>query len=349
MIKIRFIVLLCFLIAISVAVILHGTARPPDIVHRTAFIMGTIAEIKVPVEHGMSRQEIETAIDNAFNEMRRIEGIFSVYRADSEISAINALQAGQALKVSEETIQLIKKSVELSRATGGAFDITVKPLVELWATAKAGGLFPSESEVRRTLERVGYRHIIIDDQAKSIAFDRGGITLDMGGVAKGYATDRAMQQLSRSGIAAAIVKLGGNTYCRGGRSEHHAWRVGIRHPRRKDEMFLELELRDAAIDTAGDYEKYFIFGGKRYSHIVDPRTGYPIGDGVVSASIITSSALTADALATAACVLGPEKIKELKVFDDVGVITVQNRSGTLTAETNVIFRKSCNVIKETEL
>jgi thiamine biosynthesis lipoprotein len=152
----------------------------------------------------------------------------------------------------------------------------------------------------------------------------------MGAVAKGYATDMMVKALVDSGVKDAIVNCGGDMYCLGRRSTKALWKVGIRDPRDKSRIFLEFKLQDRAVDTSGDYEKFFIINGRRYSHIIDPRTGYPIGDGTVSASVIAGDSATADALATALCVLGRSGLDVVNralgadaviVFKDKGVLT----------------------------
>jgi thiamine biosynthesis lipoprotein len=164
------------------------------------------------------------------------------------------------------------------------------------------------------MEKTGSRDIILDNAAGTVGFAKDGMAIDMGGIAKGYATDRAVDILRKNGIRNAIVNCGGDMYCLGRRSQKLQWKVGIRHPRDKENLALELSLEDRAVDTSGDYEKYFMIGQKRYSHIIDPRTGYPIGGNVVSASVIAGDSVTADAFATALCILGREGMSDLEAI-----------------------------------
>jgi len=266
--------------------------------------MDTAVRIEVALSNGIDETKARLAISKAFDEIGRVEGVFSVYKPESEISRVNRLGKDEKLRISEEVFGLIKKSVEYSRKTGGVFDITVKPLVDLWSKAKKNNRLPTEEEIKLALNSIGYEKIALDEAGSTISFRREGMALDFGGVAKGYATDRAVGVLKKNGIENAVVNPGGSVYCMGRKSKTELWKVGIRHPRHHGRIFLEIKLEDMAIDTSGDYERYFILNGRRYSHIIDPRTGYPIGDDVVSSSIIAPDAATADILATSLAILG---------------------------------------------
>ena len=309
-------ILAVVLLAVS---ILPARFKTDEMAARERLAMGTTVQIKVPLMAGEDRRRLEAKIDRAFDEIARVESVFSVYKEDSEISRINRLKKGEALKISAEAYGLIEKAIECSVKTGGAFDITVKPLVDLWADARGRGIVPSDEQVKSAVARIGSRDIVLDKGAGTIAFKKDGMALDLGGVAKGYATDRVLGILKADGISRAIIRSGGDVYCLGMRSGKDLWKVGVRHPRDRARLFMELELKDKAIDTAGDYEKFFMVAGKRYSHIIDPRTGYPIGDNVISATVVADDATTADMLATALCVLGPDG---LKIADASGVMAV---------------------------
>lgn len=302
------------------------------VIEKEQFLMGTIVRIKAPIRAAGNAKRTGEAIDKAFAEIARVESVFSAYKDDSEISKINRLEKGEALKISVETFDLISKSVEYNKKTEGAFDITVKPLIDIWAKAKAGGKMPAEGDIKNALERVGSMDILLDKAAGAISFKKNGMAVDLGGVAKGYAVDRAIKILTEYGVKNAIVDSGGDMYCLGAPSKREAWNVGIQHPRDKDKIFLEVKLRNKAVDTSGDYEKYFVSGGKRYSHIIDPRTGYPIGDGVVSASVIADDAATADILATALCVLGREGLKIIDTASGQDAVIVSKSESGLSIE-----------------
>ena len=278
---------------------------------KTRLMMGTLVEIR-------AGGNVDTAIEKAFDEIARVEKVFSVYIPESEVSRINSLRPGEKLRLTGETFALIKKAVEYNKITDGAFDITVKPLVDLWRRAKKDKRLPGDDEIRDALAVTGSDKIILDDSAKTISFAAEGMALDLGGIAKGYATDRAIAVLKANGVRNAIVNSGGDMYCLGRRSKDMMWKVGVKHPRDENKLLFEMRLEDKAVDTSGDYEKYFLLGGKRYSHIIDPRTGYPVGDNAVSATVVADDSAAADIFATALCVLGD--FKDIKDIDALVVV-----------------------------
>ncbi|MCX5686683.1 MAG: FAD:protein FMN transferase [Candidatus Omnitrophica bacterium] len=286
-------------------------------IEETRPMMGTFVSIQAPVLAGQDAETIQLATDKAFNEIARVESIFSVFKDDSEVSRINRYKReGEPVQTTEEVFGLIERSAACSKNMEGAFDITVKPLADLWREAGKKKVLPSKEEIGAALDKVGSQYIILDRLNLTITFQKDGMALDFGGVAKGYATDRAINVLKECGVANALVSSGGDTYCLGMKSESEPWRVGIQHPRDKKKVFAALQLKDRAIDTAGDYEKYFILDGRRYPHIIDPRTGRPVDNGVASATVVASDATSADMFATALCVLGN---RGLEVADAKGL------------------------------
>ena len=283
-----------------------GVESGPRIIEDTQVLMGTTVRIQAPVASDKDAAVAREAINKAFKEIARIENVFSVFKADSEVSRINKVKAGEPVPVSAEAFGLIERSVECSKKTEGAFDVTVKPLVDLWREAGKSKKLPPAEAIAAAVNKVGSRYLLLDKAKSTITFQKDGMGLDFGGIAKGYATDRVVAVLKESGISNALISSGGNTYCLGMKGEKEMWKVGIQHPRDKNKVFAVLRLKDKAIDTSGDYEKYFILHGRRYSHIIDPRTGYPIGDNVVSATVVADSAANADMFATALCVLGAD-------------------------------------------
>ncbi|MFA5085213.1 MAG: FAD:protein FMN transferase, partial [Candidatus Omnitrophota bacterium] len=186
----------------------------------------------------------------------------------------------------------------------------------------------------------------LDKSARTIYFKKEGMGIDLGGAAKGYATDRAIRILEENGIDNALVNSGGDMYCLGKRSARELWRVGVQHPRDRNRLFLEIRLKDKAIDTSGDYERYFVIDGKRHSHIIDPRTGYPIGDNVVSASVIAPDSAAADMLATAMCVLGEKGFDIIKGFGDADAVLVTSGAGRLKADMSEGIRERYDISQE---
>lgn len=308
-------------------------AASEKIIEKTDLYMGTIVQIKAPLVSGEDERLVNRVIEKAFNEIGRVERLFSAFKQDSEVSKINSLHAGEVLKISAEVFDLIEKTIEYNKKTDGAFDITVKPLVDLWAGARAGQVMPSEGEIKEALAKVGSQFIALDGAKRTISFRKNGMAIDLAGVAKGYATDRAMQVLKENGVKNAIVNAGGDMHCLGSKSGTEPWIIGIQHPRDKAKVLTELKLRDKAVDTSGDYEKYFVLDGKRYSHIIDPRSGFPVGDDVVSATAIAGDSTKADIFATALCVLGRKGIGVAEVSGVDALIVFKKGDGLETVKT----------------
>ena len=239
----------------------------------------------------------------AFAEIKRLDNLLSKFNPRSEISQLN--QQGK-LKVSPDTLEVIKVALEFSKQSEGAFDITVAPLVDIWKPAIKTRMMPKEKIINAAKLLVGSENILIEEKSRTVKFLKKGMQIDLGGIAKGYAVDCAIKKLQQAGIKSCLVNAGGNMYGLG-RNGTRPWKVGIRHPRRPNEMIGFILLEDRAIATSGDYEQYFDSGNRRFSHIIDPKTGYPVNNGVVAVTVISSSATIGDALSTAVFVLGKEK------------------------------------------
>lgn len=320
--------------------------RPAKIIEENRIFMSTTVQIKVSLSPGDDENKVRAAINKAFEEIKRIEDVYSVYNPESEISKINRLRKNERLQIPDGVFNLLHKTLHYSEKTQGAFDITVKPLIDLWKKASAAKNIPDEYELKRALEHVGYKNVVLDEVARTIYFKKDGMSVDLGGAAKGYATDRAVTILRDNGIDNALVTSGGDMYCLGRRSGRQLWRVGVRHPRDKDKTFIDISLEDRAISTSGDYERYYTVGQKRYSHIIDPRTGYPLRDYVISASVISSDSTTSDILATAMCVLGKKGLPVLKSIGGIEAILVLKDGDRLTVEMSDGIRKRYDISKE---
>ncbi len=291
---------------VVVSIFFSGCTRPA-LVKETRTSLGTITEITV-ADKDKSHNVIDNAIKLAFAEIERVEGLLSKFNSRSEISRINAEGYIHPIKVSPETISLIKKSIEFSRLTNGAFDITVGPLMKLWGFGKKYNTHaPTPEQLKQALERVGYKNIDIISEEQSVFLTRPAMSLDLGGIAKGYAMDKAIAVLRKEGIEAALLNAGGDIYCLGGRDKNKKWQVAVQHPRKKNSILTILELEDMACATSGDYQKYIEIDGRRYSHIINPKSGYPCTEVPTSVTVLAEDCVSADALATSIFVLGPRK------------------------------------------
>jgi thiamine biosynthesis lipoprotein len=335
-------------LAVIIFFVASWSGSKEKIVEESGFYMGTVVQIKVSIDPARyAEARARESINKAFDEIKRIEELFSVYKETSEVSGINRLKKGEKLKISGETFDLIRKTLEYSERTGGVFDITVKPLVDLWRAAKSADKLPDEYDLNIALGKVGYKDLALDDSGRTIHFTKEGMCIDLGGAAKGYASDRAARILAQNGIDNALVNSGGDMYCFGKKNAREFWKVGVQHPRDRNRTFLQIRLKDKAIDTSGDYERYVIIDGKRYSHIIDPRTGYPIGDNVVSASVIASDSATADILATAMCILGEKGFDIIKREPDtLDAVLVVEEAGRLTVKMSEGIRRRYYVSQE---
>ena len=251
----------------------------------------------------------------AFEEIKRIENLLSKYNPQSEVSQLNKLGK---LKVSPETFYIIKKAIEFWRLSDGTFDITVAPLVDLWGFTGKKYNLPKDEEIKNTLKLVGSEKIILHDSNNVVEFKTPGTKIDLGAIAKGYAVDCAVEKLKEAGIRSCLINAGGQIYCLGD-NFGTPWKVAIKNPRGKT-VIGYLNLKDKAVATSGDYEQYFFKNNKRYSHILNPKTGYPADSGIVSVTVVAQDGLTSDALATAIFVLGKAKGQALvKRFPDIEV------------------------------
>ncbi|MFH1045643.1 MAG: FAD:protein FMN transferase, partial [Candidatus Omnitrophota bacterium] len=290
------------LVFLIIGLILAGCAGPAP-VQSTQLALGTSVEITVS-DDDKPREVIRKAIDQAFAEIKRVENIFSRHIPESEISQINTSAGIHPVSVGEETIALLERSREFSELSNGAFDITVGPLLELWGfSAQFKGNIPPQEKILETLELVGYQQININKLENNVSFARPGMNLTMGGIGAGYAVDRAVAILQDAGIKNALVNAGGDIYALGRRNKDSRWRVAVQNPREKNAILTVLELENQAVTTSGDYQRYFEANGTRFSHIINPKTGYPCSNIPASVTVLAGDCTTADALATALFVL----------------------------------------------
>lgn len=262
-------------------------------------IMGT----RIAVEFwDADHHHAEQCAERVFNEMHRIDELMSPYKPDSELSHINQQAAKGPIQISEEMFNLLKKSLSMSELSNGAFDITFSSVGYLYNYRE--GIKPTDEEIQQSLPNIDYHHVLLDEKTRSVRFTQPGVRIDLGGIAKGYAVDNGIAILVSCGIKGGLVTAGGDSRILGDRG-NRPWMMGIRHPRKKDAVAVMLPLSNTAISTSGDYERFFIEDGKRYHHIISPRTGKSVTS-TWSATVIGPDATTTDALSTTLFVLGPE-------------------------------------------
>ena len=324
-----------------VALLLAGCTTPKTAtIKQTSLLMGTVVEITVQHEDPAIARKI---INQAFAEGTRLQNLLSIYEKNSEISLINRKAGIEEVKASEEVFSLIEDALRYSELTGGAFDITVGPLLELWGftplvretgvTPLDGGKkstnrreMPDKSELEKALSLVDYRDVRLDRSKSTVKLEKPGMKIDLGAIAKGYVVDQMVAVLRTGGIRRALVNAGGDMYALAAPLEKKAWRVGIRNPRSSNAVREVIGISSEAVATSGDYEKFFVIDGKRFSHIIDPRTGYS-ASGLASVTVIARTATEADALSTALFVMGETKGREL-IKEMSGVQAIFMKSGT---------------------
>lgn len=304
-------------VVVSLAVV-FGSRRPgaPLSVTDHRLMMGTVVTVTVRAE---DPDRARAAVDAALAEIARVEALTSRYSATSEIARINALgSAGGEIVADPEVVRLIGRSLGIARASGGAFDVTIGPLVDIWPLTE-GSTPPDERRILAVLPRTGYERVVVDT-ARGTLEVAPGTAFDLDGVAKGYAVDRAIAVLGALGVGSAVVDAGGDIGLLG-EAAGGGWRVGVKDPRGEGLLGI-LTLTGGSVATSGDYQRFIIVDGVRYHHILDPSTGRP-ARGVISATVTAPDALDADALATAVFVLGAEDgMRLVEETDGVEVLIV---------------------------
>ncbi len=246
-------------------------------------------------------------IQKAESEIVRIENLISSWKPDSQISEVNRMAGKGPVKVDPEVIQLIERALTISKITDGAFDISYASMDQIWKfDGSMDERMPSQEAIRASVSKIGYQHIVLDKQAETVFLEKPGMKIGFGAIGKGYAADRVKALLIKMGVASGIINASGDLTTWGRKPDQSEWMVGITNPLNKTKFFSWLPLTDKAIATSGNYEKKVIIDGVEFSHIIDPRTGYPVR-GISSVSILSESAELSDALATSVFVLGIEK------------------------------------------
>ena len=299
---------------LAAALILAGCGKSPETFELRGQAMGTTWSIRVIAPADGSGVALEPLRERVTARLEEFENVFSTWRPDSEVSRFNAREGEEWFAVSPLFLDVLEEAVRVSELTGGAFDVTAGPLVELWGFGSGGAAerIPDRAALDRLLPATGGEHLQWRESPPAVRRTRPGMQLDFSAIAKGYAADEICDLLFEAGLSDYLVEIGGEVSARGMRADGQAWSIGIESPDRTG-VTEAVPLWDAAIATSGDYRNYFEHDGRRYSHVLDPRTGWPVHHGLTSVTVIASSAATADALATALLVLGPETGLQLAV------------------------------------
>ncbi len=296
--------------------------------------MGTTYQIRVVAGYFKNLDQLGKKIENRLSVINQT---LSVYVNDSEISRFNKLkETGKKFRISDDFVNVVNVARRIYLLTSGAWDATVNPLVNIWGFGSTGVVnnIPAKEDITELLKNIGFNHIVLVEN-RYLMKEKSFVSLDFGSIAKGYAVDQLIQLLHENGIKDCLVEIGGEVFASGIRSDGNQWKVGINTPDKNapvNQVYRVLFLQDKGLATSGDYRNFFEKNGRLFSHILDPRTGYPVSNGVVSVSIIADTCTLADGLATAVMVLGAEKGLELikQINSTECLIITRNRDMTFS-------------------
>ena len=318
-------------------------SKPESVLETKDFAMGTVVTQKV---YGLNSK---AAASEAMDRIRTLEKMLSFYLPDSDISLLNNSAGKGKVRVHQETLFLLTKSSEHSQLSDGVFNIMVGPLVKRWKVTAESPDIPPQAEINFLRTLIDYKDLHLERDNSSARLARKGQMADLGGIAKGFAGDEVIKIYKKNGIKSAIIDIGGNVCVLGSNIDGSPWNVGIQNPQMKRGNYVgSIKLSDKAVSTSGAYERFFSSGGKKYHHIIDPRTGYPSESDLLSATIISDSSIDADALSTAAFILGLEKgiklVKKIKgtqavfIKEDGSIQATEGLRGIFTCNTEVTYQ-----------
>jgi len=323
------------LLSIAFAAFILAGCEPelPSIVVVSGNTMGTTYSIKV-VGQVEDTDELQEAVQGSVD---RIDQLMSNYKDDSELSLLNRSEPGTEFPLSDETLEVLLLSARVQALSGGAFDISLAPVVELWGfgPTPADSKVPPAADIADALSKTGTDGL---ELGEGFAVRTREISLNLSAIAKGYAVDQVAKLLDSRGHQHYLVEIGGELKARGTNQEDKPWRIAIELPdARKREMFSVIELRNLGMATSGDYRNYFEVAGKRYSHTIDPATGMPITHNLASVTVLDTSTARADALATAINVMGAEKGMALANAQNLPIMVIMKKAEGFVAETSIAF------------
>lgn len=290
-------------IAVLLAFILSSIALQAQVVQkRTVKLMGSRFDITISAK---SAQIAEAYIDTAIIEIERIENVISEWRTETLVSEINRNAGIKPVKVTPELFGLTERALGFSKLTDGAFDISFASMDKIWKYDGSMTELPSKESVKKSVAKVGYKNIILDKKNSTIFLKLPGMKIGFGSIGKGYAADKTKELMLSKGVTAGIINASGDMNTWGKQPDGNEWTIGITNPMNQNKVFATFPLSGNAVVTSGDYEKFVILDGKKYSHIIDPRTGYP-AHGISSVTVFATSAELANGLSTSIMVMGKD-------------------------------------------
>lgn len=314
-----------YLLSFAIFIIAVQICSAQETFKKTLKLMGSRFDITVVAKDSM---EGDKFIKLAVDEIERIESLISSWDENSQTSKINRNSGIKAVEVDLELFQLIERAIAISNLTDGAFDISYASMDKIWKFDGSMKEMPTEDEIKASVEKVGFKNIILDKSKNTVFLKLKGMKIGFGAIGKGYAADKAKELLMSKGVTAGIINASGDMNTWGKQPNGSDWKVAITNPLNKNKAFALLPINNSAVVTSGNYEKFVNFNGIRYSHIIDPRTGYP-SSGIISVTVFAPKAELADALATSVFVMGKDtgldRINQLPnieciIIDDKGNI-----------------------------
>lgn len=322
--------LLVILLIISIIFIMvyYKASNKKILSIREFYVLGTVIQLKV---YGTNGQK---AVEEAISRLNDIDDKMSVFKEFSEISLINKNAGISSQEVSKDTYFVMKEAVKYSELSEGAFDPTIRPVVELWGIGTEDAKVPDDNEIYSKLKFVNYKDIILNENKQSVKLKHKGQAIDVGGIAKGYAADEVKNILIKNNIKSALINLGGNIFALGKKPDKTLWNIGIQNPfNQRGEFIGFISVKNKSVVTSGNYERYFINNGKRFHHIIDPKTGYSSDSEIVSTTIVSDYSIDGDGLSTGVYIMGLNKsiklIESIKGID--AIFITQNKEIYLTS------------------
>ncbi len=302
--------------------------KVPEKIDETIFALGTTCTVQL---YGRAKRDV---MEKVFELVRDVESKMSVRIDGTEAWRINENAGSRTVKVSRETFTVVKRARDYSVFSGGSFDLTIEPLVNLWSIGSEDQRVPSEEEIADALKMVDYRRVRLDEENLTVFLERPGMGIDLGGIAKGYAADISVAFLEEQGISHGIINFGGNVFAFGAKHGRENWKIGIQSPGSgRGEYVGIVEVKNKAVVTSGEYERYFVEDGVRYHHILSTEDGYPVRNELSSVSVVSDRALDADALSTVLYTMGLKRgLARAEELDGVEAIFLTDENTVYTTD-----------------
>jgi thiamine biosynthesis lipoprotein len=322
-------------ILITLLFLVSAVAQSQIAHKRKLFLLGSPFELTVVAQDTLQGNIF---IDQGIAEVKRIENLISDWIPTTLISEINRNAGIRPIKVTTELYDLVERSIKISELTSGAFDISYASMDRIWKFDGSMKSMPTEEAIKNSVAKIGYKKIILNPKESTVFLQDAGMKVGLGGIGQGYIADKVYELLLSKGCQSGLINVSGDIKAWGKQPNGEAWTVGIINPVNKNKVFATFPLDNSAVETSGNYEKYVTFNGKRYSHIIDPRTGYP-ATGLVSVSVFAKQTEVADALATGVFVLGVDVgLNLINQLKGIGCIIVDDQ-GKVHASNNIDIKK----------